>query len=54
VHHPAPKIITNEVLHFFLKFYNEMKEEAQGFPTACGMEVDRVSSSSKGAGGLGK
>jgi hypothetical protein len=33
-------------------FYNKMKEEAQSFPTAWG--VDRVSSSSKGAGGLGK
>ena len=26
----------HEVLNFFLKFFNQMKEEAQGFPTACG------------------
>ena len=26
----------HEVLNFFLKFFNQMKEEAQGFPTAWG------------------
>jgi hypothetical protein len=51
---PRPKK-NHEVLNFFFKFYNKMREEAQGFPTAWGSVVGRVSSSSnKGAGGLGK
>jgi hypothetical protein len=32
LHHPGPRTTTKSL--FFFKFYNETKEEAQGFPTA--------------------
>ena len=50
---PRPKN-NDEVLNFFLSFFNEMKEERGGPGLSNGMGVDRAYSSSKGAGGLGK